>query len=266
MVTALLGKDVMLEIFKDVGFVSSSTSNCNTSHVDGHFKYVSKDPESSASVTYEFTTDRNGDVYFHIPSRYHREVDIYLNGDNYGTFYLDDTPRGFYLGYFEEGEKIKLKITLRSEALYVANGEALFYYFDESLFEECFDELSKTQMVIDSEYKEDRFSGSISTASDDQLILTTSPYDKGWKVTVDGEEVELIKALDSLISFKIDEAGDHRIEFKYRSDAFVYGAICSGACTIIFILLIVFEKKNKSAVLQKKSQISNGCCNRNTQN
>jgi len=254
MVSALIGNEGILEIFKDVGFVSSSTANCNSSHIDGHFKYVHKDATSSASVTYEFTTDRDGEVYFHIPSKYQREADITLNGKDYGTFYTDDTPRGFYLGYFEKGEKITLKITLKSDVLYIKNGEPLFYYFDEEIFKDCFDQLSKTQMVIDDEYKEDYITGTIETSIDNQLIMTTIPYDEGWKVLVDGKEVGLKKTFDAFISFEISGEGEHSIEFIYRSDAFVYGSICSIVFTSIFILLIIFEKRINAILHSKKEQ------------
>jgi uncharacterized membrane protein YfhO len=243
MVSAMLGEETMLEIFKDVGFVSTSTSNCNSTHIEGHYKYVHKDIDSSASITYKFKADRNGDVYFHMPSDYQRQPDISLNGDDYGSFYIDDTPRGFYLGYFEKGDEIKVKITLKSDVLYIKNGEPLLYYFDEDVFKACFDRLSKTQMVINPEYKEDHISGSIETTVEDQLIMTTIPYDEGWKVLVDGKEVEIKKTLDAFISFDISEIGEHSIEFIYRSDAFVYGSICSLVFICIFVLLVIFEKK-----------------------
>ena len=256
MVSAMLGREETVEIFKSVGYVSESTSNCNTSHIEGHFKYVHKDIESSASLTYKFTTERSGEVYFHIPSRYHRAADISVNGVEYGTFYDDDTPRGFYLGYFEEGEEIKVKVTLKADVLYVKNGEDMFYYLDEEVFEECFDELSKTQMTVDAEYKEDHITGTIKTLEADQTVMTTIPYDEGWRVRVDGKEVEISKSFDAFVSFDIDDAGEHTIEFIYRSKAFVYGFACSAVCLLIFIALVVFEKRIDTLLHKKEMEIT----------
>ena len=256
MVSVMLGGENFIEIFKDVGFVKVSTSNCNTTHIDGHYKYVHKDVDSSASLTYEFTAARDGDVYFYIPSKYQRAADVSVNGTEYGTFYDDDTPRGFYLGYFSEGEDIKVKVTLKSDVLYVMNGAEMFYYFDEEVFENCFDELAKIQMTVDAEYKEDHIKGTIKTLTDAQTVMTTIPYDEGWIVKVDGKEVEISKSFDAFISFEIGDAGEHTVEFIYRSDAFVYGLACSVLSLAIFIALIIFEKKIEALLHKKKEKAS----------
>ena len=257
-VSAMLGREVPLSIFKAVDVVETSTSNCRTSMVDGHIKYVPKDATSSASILCKFTAERDGDIYFHIPSNYHRKAELKVNGVDYGTFYDDDTPRGFYLGYYEKGDEISVKITLKANVLYVRRDAEMFYYLDTETFEAAFDELSKTQLTVDAEYKEDHITGTISTLNDSQTVMTTIPYDEGWRVRVDGKEVEINKTLDALISFEIEGTGEHTVEFIYRSDAFVYGAVCSAVCLVIFVLLIVFEKKIH-ALFHKKASSGTSC-------
>ena len=75
----------------------------------------------------------------------------------------------------------------------------------------------------------------MTTLKDDQTILFTVPYDKGWIVTVDGVEVETYKTMDALIAFDIEESGEHELVLKYRPKSFVYGM----AATVFFSLLFL---------------------------
>jgi uncharacterized membrane protein YfhO len=85
--------------------------------------------------------------------------------------------------------------------------------------------------------------------------MTTIPYDEGWIVKVDGEAVKISKSFDAFITFEVDDAGEHTVEFIYRSDAFVYGAICSVVCLVIFILIVVFEKRIYALFHKKEASI-----------
>ena len=241
-ISAMLGSEETLEVFKEIKNVNLSTSNCDLGYADGHTKYSPEDTDSYASITYKLVAERTGDVYFYLPSVYPREVELTLNGSKYGTFFAEDTNRCMLLGYFEEGEEITLKVRLSSDVLYVKNSVECFYYLDDEIFENCMSELSKTQLVIDEKYTDDNIVGNILTNVSNQTILTTIPYDEGWVVKVDGKKVDYYKTFDALIAFDIENAGDHEIEFVYRSKAFVYGMICTSFCVVLFAVLIIFEK------------------------
>ena len=63
--------------------------------------------------------------------------------------------------------------------------------------------------------------------------------------------MEITEALDALISFEIEDAGEHTLRFKYRSSAFKYGIIITVASLAGFILIIIFEDKLKKLKLIK---------------
>ena len=98
-------------------------------------------------------------------------------------------------------------------------------------------------MIIDEKYKEDDISGTIKTSKNDQLIMTTIPYDKGWQVYVDGKEVETEEVAGALVSFRIEDEGEHTLRFKYRSKAYNYGIIITCVCLVGFVFIVIFEKK-----------------------
>ena len=242
LITAMLGSEEAVEVFKPVSGVEIDTTNCDLGYADGHVKYSPEDSASSAYVNYTFKTERDGDVYFYLPSEYAREVELTLNGDKYGTFYGSDTSRVLYLGYYENGETVTLKMKLKASVLYVKSNVECFYYLDQEVFEGAINQLSQTQLVIDDEYSDDHITGTILTSSDDQTIFTSIPYDEGWKIRVDGQEINYYKTLDSVIAFDIENAGNHDIEFIYRSDMFVYGMAITVFFTLLFAMLVIFEK------------------------
>ena len=241
-ISAMLGSDETVEVFKEIKGVEPTTTNCALGYADGHVKYSPEDSSSATYVNYTFKADRDGDIYFYLPSVYPREVELTLNGDKYGTFYGSDTSRILLLGYFEKGDTVTLKMKLKASVLYVKSNVSCFYYLDDVTFENVINSLSETQLVIDDDFSDDHIKGSILTDTDNQTIFTTIPYDEGWKIKVDGKPISYSKALNSVIAFDIESAGEHKIEFLYRSDAFVYGMTITVFFTLVYIALIVFEK------------------------
>ena len=80
------------------------------------------------------------------------------------------------------------------------------------------------------------------------ISAAQSRLDKGWEVYVDGERVETTEALDSLVAFDIESAGEHSIRFLYRPTTFKLGITISAISFACFILIMVFEKILKKIV------------------
>ena len=69
-----------------------------------------------------------------------------------------------------------------------------------------------------------------------------------WKIFIDGEEIEIYKALDALIAFDIEGSGEHTIEMRYIPDIYVTGmkiSICGISVFIIICVLDMVLKKTK---------------------
>ena len=79
--------------------------------------------------------------------------------------------------------------------------------------------------------------------------MTTIPYDEGWKVYVDGKKVDIYEAAEALVSFRIEDAGEHNIRFVYRSNAYVGGLIITCVGIAAFVCIIIFEDKLKKLKL-----------------
>ena len=80
---------------------------------------------------------------------------------------------------------------------------------------------------------------------EDSTVLTTIPYSTGWKIWVDGQEVETYKILDSLLGFTISK-GTHQIEYRYTTPLLLEGILVSIASLLLLILALVKRRQKKT--------------------
>lgn len=251
LITAMLGEEETVQIFVPLEMTEEgNVKNGTTGYIAGHHKY-SPSGQSSCSVSYTFENPEGQELFFYLPSDYQREVNLKVNGVSKGTFFGDRTYRIISFGQQKAGS-ISLSVELKADVLYVKDGIDMVYYLDRAVFEDAMARLAEKQLILDEGCTDTHLTGTFK-ATEEQTVLLTIPYDKGWHVFVDGKEVEISEALDSLISFKVSE-GEHRIEFKYMPSAFSLGLIVSIISTVIFVLIIIFEKQFFAFVFGKEEK------------
>lgn len=250
---AILGDDEAPEIFKAISFGSDGieTTNCDVSTIAGHYKYAPQSSSTDCIVSYTITAAEDGEIFFYLPSEYPREVSIRVNGkkpSDSDTFYGGESDRIVSLGTFEKGDTVKLSMTLKGDVLYVKQNVDMFYYIDMDVFEGAISRIAETQMTVSDGWTDSYLPGTLTTTQDSQLIMTTLAYDSGWKVTVDGKRVDTVEALDGVVAFTVDTAGEHEIVMKYRPTALTLGLTITVLSIILFALIMIFEKQLKAVL------------------
>ncbi len=249
-VTAMLGEDKTVKIFVPVAHVESETENLRKNIIAGHFNYTPNVAENEASLTYSIEMPADAELFFYMPTDYPREVKLSLveNGATYsaGTFNANETGCIISLGRQTAGDAIDLKMTLSADRLYTKLGCNCFYYIDWDLFEDAMARLAVDRLNV-TDYTEDRLSGTFTPSREHELLMTTIAYDEGWKVYVDGKEVETEKALGSLVSFYVDgtPGQTHTVEMVYAPDILPIGLTVSLISLGLLAVLILFERPFK---------------------
>ncbi len=240
LLSAMLGEDV--EVYTPVESFNTSMVNMEESYIAGHMKYTAVDSNREATVYYEFIAPMNGaEYYLYVPSDYPREMKVKVNGADNGTFYGNETTRIVSVGSdFKAGDTIKLGLSLVKPETYIKDEKLCLYYIDYTVYDYAISRLKEVQFNIES-YTEDSFYGTIFAPTDIQTILTTIPYDEGWKITVDGKEIKYFETLDSLITFVIAEPGKHEVVMEYRPESYSAGMTCTIVCTILFLLICLLD-------------------------
>ena len=266
--------------------------SCTYTESASFVTYSKMNDFGSATVTYSFVAPYTGEYYFYTPARVATEATLsvdyipvkkdipadeenqtsendqmYDSFDEYDSYnktkkkamverkYLGaDTNCIASLGYFEYGDTVYVNITLGNGDLSLYTYYNNIWYIDQEAFDNAFTSLKNGPQFNVTEYTEDNLKGNITTQTDAQTILTTIPYDEGWKVYVDGKEVSTYKTLDALMAFDISTAGVHRLEMKYSPDIYKTGAFISIIGIVAFISICVIDVIIKRKDIKKKGK------------
>lgn len=167
------------------------------------------------------------------------------------TYYSMTHSHILDLGTFKAGESVSVASSdddVKSIQLYA-------YSYDDSVFKNVFDKLSSSPMEI-TKFTDTTVDATVN-AKEDGMLYTSIPYDKGWKVTVDGKKADTYGFADAFLAFDISK-GEHTIKLEYSPVGFAKGLILSIFCTVIFVLIIItnYYKDKRKAKLKTSIEIN----------
>ena len=232
---------------------SYTDKNGETQYAEQNYYFVDGG-DTEGTFRFTFTAEADGDIYAHFPDVLFQgmstECGLYVNGTKVSDYYTNETWVIQNLGTFEKGDEIKVELRFTNGDLYISRASRyFFYYIDYSAMNVAFSQLEAASMYVE-EYGNDFLKGTIDLPEGQDLIFTTIPYDEGWHVYIDGERVEIIEVLDSLLAVQ-STAGFHEIEFVYRPDCAVYGGLISIVGILVFALFVIWSRSRKARALVK---------------
>jgi hypothetical protein len=200
--------------------------------------------------SYTFRADREGLYYIYVTNP-NVEDAIVSRLDSNKTY--ENLNRRYLIELYDvkAGEEISISSDTDDE-----NIEASVYRFDYEALKGIYDIFSKEPMEITS-YGDDHINANV-TLSQNGVLMTSIPYDKGWTVTVDGVKVATRRGFDSFLAVDM-QAGTHTVSFKYVPQGLIYGALgtCGGLILLVMIFLslkFIKKKKYKKAEILKEDQ------------
>lgn len=87
------------------------------------------------------------------------------------------------------------------------------------------------------EYFDNQLTGVIHT-DDVSFMVVTLPYDKGWKVLINGKVVDVYQVNGGFMGIPL-EAGENRLEMYFMPEGFKLGLMMTVAGCLIFVILVV---------------------------
>ena len=243
----MLGGDQPIEVFEPIShrianfYNPSGINNTSVGMVTGHKYYSRKDETQEAYINYDIDSmPRSAELYCYIPTLYLREVKILVNGEEIGPYMSNDTHGVISLGYFNKGDDVTFTVSVGKEGTYLGSEDYYFFAFNEDLFVETMAELSDSGYEL-TECTEDSFEGRINVLEGEETIITSIPYDRGWRVTCDGEEIETFEVLDALLAFELP-VGSHELTLVYMPREYKAAALISGASSALLAAILVGER------------------------
>lgn len=153
------------------------------------------------------------------------------------------------LGDLKAGAKITVKYYVFSST----DGKAEFRLsrLNEEVFDRVYHKLAESPFTL-VDFRSDKFVGTV-TAKDNSLLYLSMPYREGWSVTVDGAQTNTVKALGGMTGVYL-MAGTHSVKLEYHQPYLLEGAIISGACLLLYLILVLIQCIGR-AIARKRGYI-----------
>lgn len=198
------------------------------------------------SLTYDVRITSRDPLYVSFPAvERNDQADVYVNGSLYQELSSSVFSQIMSLGSFEPGETVT--VSIRADGDYFSVIAAQFYYCNTALFAK---ELSAAVQGHDVEISTaiDGYVSAQVTAPEDQLLLTTIPYEKGWTLWLDDVKTGITPYQDAFISIPVS-AGTHKIVLSFTPPGMWAGVITSGTAFLVFAGAALFTYRKRSGSL-----------------
>ncbi len=190
---------------------------------------------------FSFTAEEAGQYYAHIPDANMDEIEVHIDGRDTKT--LDNMNRRYLieLGYLQPGTQVR--ITQEGDK-YV---KAKVYRFHYEILERIYEKLSPGAVSM-KQYEAGKISLQVNAAKRGDLFLSV-PYDKSWKIEVDGYPSSYYAYMDTFIGIPL-AAGEHEIVMRYEPEGLRMGVALSLASflTLAFIGILSSRLKKEEFI------------------
>ena len=202
-----------------------------------------KDNTQVGTITLTFTPETNDPIYLEMAGTMGEEdMEMTLNGEPYAFYPVQSKPVLLSVAKNQKGQPQTLRITVKDDGFEFS--KLNLYSLNTSLLNERLEQTKAQELKLET-FSATHFSGTMDVL-EDSTVLTTIPYSTGWKVWVDGQELETYKILDSLLGFTISK-GTHRIEYRYTTPFLPEGSLVSLASLLLLIFILYRRKKTDAS-------------------
>lgn len=216
-----------------------STNGCEIKRrSSGEYSFTNTSSQQD-NVVYEIIPTQDQDLYLHIVGNQIESIMI-KNGEQLRANEKLNS-QVIHVGEVKAGVPVTISLKLKYGDQNSGTIGIMAAAFNQTAFQSFYDQLADEGLMVES-YTSDYIKGSVNVKKDG-VFLTSIPYDGGWKVKVDGKEMQTYAIAEAFTAFDL-EKGYHDITFHYQPSG-MYAGI--GITTLsFFILCFVWRWKRKS--------------------
>ncbi len=196
---------------------------------------------SDAYINYTISVTSPNYLYMYASAPTTQSTEIFVNDIPLGKYFNYDQWNINQLGAFNVGDTITFKIKVLNSSIKLGN--IYFYYEDIDTLDNYCSELQKQPCNLEK-ISSSHLKGTINIEDGNKYLLLTIPYEKPWKVTVDGQKVTPIMVCDALMCIPT-EKGMHNIDLKYRPNIIYIGCIVTLLSVVSTSIYVVSLKRKK---------------------
>lgn len=201
-----------------------------------------EDNTQVGTMTLTFTPETDDPIYLEMAGTMGEEdLEMTLNGEPYAFYPVQSKPVLLSIAKNQKDQQQTLQIIVKADGFEFS--KLSLYSLNTTLLNERLEQTKAQELKLET-FSATHFAGTMDVL-EDSTVLTTIPYSIGWKVWVDGKEVETYKILDSLLGFTISK-GSHHIEYRYTTPFLLEGSLVSLA-SLLLLSYILYKRKKTDA-------------------
>lgn len=183
-----------------------------------------------------YTPEESGEYYAFVSNKQVKSVSL-KKGEEKDTF--DNINRGYLIevGMVEAGETLAFQNEEGNEDLGIR-----LYRYNEAGLEHVYRKLAESPLTL-SGWEDDRLKGTVDAGMGGTLF-TSIPYDKGWTVTVDGQERQPQELFGAFLGIEL-EPGSHVIECSYMPEGLKEGMMISLLCAAVLAAAVFISRRRR---------------------
>lgn len=202
----------------------------NLKEIDGE-KYTRISAEKPAYAEYEIDLEPDGTAYLFVPGA-SLNVNVFIGSEQVVSAARDYTAFPVRL----EGEHAAVRVETTKDTL---SKDVRLYTLNPGALEGFTVAAPNT---VRTAYAEFRLTAE--PAAEDRLIVSSVPFDSGWRVFADGERLPLKMIHESVLGF-ILPAGASEITVRFRPYGWEIGLCMTGIAAVLWLLLLILEKRKE---------------------
>lgn len=208
---------------------------------EGIYAYNSDNtlPHTYEGISVEASVKEDMDLYVQINYGAGGISAVYIDGERVFLSEINRMQETVHIGNVTKGQKINIYVSHIESDLEQNTTWFQFAKFNEDNYAKAYEKLSGCVYQID-EMSSAYIRGHIE-AKQDGIMMTSIQDMDGFTVYVDGEKCDYKVIGGAWIGVPL-QAGEHQIEFRYRTPYFVLGALVSMAGIVIFIAICIYSK------------------------
>ncbi len=201
--------------------------------------YLRINKNDNISLEYEVAIKSGDPLYLSIPAgTVNNEAEIYADSKLVGKLSASTFSQINFLGIFEPGRTITVRVVVAGELDEFSFLDADFYYCNTQRLAEVIDGSGARESVTGLEVSDGHVTATVSVP-DSRLLLTTISCEAGWTLWVDGVRTEIVPYQDALISVPL-EKGTHQIELRFAAPGLIPGIAITTVSLVGFLVLVYF--------------------------
>lgn len=239
-----VGSAGYVDYFTPLGFNDIEVENVEVvkeNKDSGEYIYRRKDNSKEGVIRYKFTPQSDNTYYLFSPQTLTGKngYTVSVNGDLLSNLIVFSQRQIWQITDRTSQKESVIEFRFQFDDIDLSH--LVLYRADVEKIKEVLDSRKSQELNVE-QFNNTHIVGKVNITDESTVMMTSIPYNEGWKIKVDGKQVETKKSWDSFLSFPISR-GKHKVELFFKQKWSTLGLVLSVLSLIV--LFIIWKKENK---------------------